>query len=56
MKCLHRILNIHISPFQIAFNPRRWIAENIMIAQEVTSTIYKKHVGRRGLMGIKLDM
>ena len=45
-----------ISPFQAAFVPRRWIAENTVLAQELVSTIKKKMRGRWALLGLKIDM
>lgn len=44
-----------ISPNQGAFIEGRWIAENTIIAQEVTHKI-KKHKGKSGLMMIKVDL
>ncbi|XP_030495226.2 uncharacterized protein LOC115711025 [Cannabis sativa] len=44
-----------ISPSQSAFVPGRWIAENGIIAHEIMDS-FKKMKGRRGFVGLKLDM
>ena len=48
-------LDLMISPFQSAFLPMRWIAENTIIAQEVMDKLKRKK-GRGGLLGIEIDM
>ena len=44
-----------ISPFQSAFVPGRWTAENTIVAREVVTTLKRKQ-GKGGLLGIKIDM
>ena len=44
-----------ISPFQSAFIPGRWIAENTILVREVLDTM-RKSKKKKGLVGIKMDM
>ena len=43
-----------IDPAQVAFVPHRWIAENVVIAQEVMHS-FKKTKKKKGFLGIKID-
>uniref|UniRef100_A0A803PWZ9 Reverse transcriptase domain-containing protein n=1 Tax=Cannabis sativa TaxID=3483 RepID=A0A803PWZ9_CANSA len=52
---LRPLLKDLISPFQSAFVPGRWIAENSIMAHEVLDS-FKKLKGREGFVGLKLDM
>lgn len=52
---IRRVLEELISPFQSAFVPGRWIAENSVLAEEVMHSIKRKK-GRKGILGLKLDM
>ena len=52
---LRPILREFISPFQIAFLPRRRGTDNDIIVQELIHTISKKN-GRVGYMAIKIDL
>jgi hypothetical protein len=49
------LLENMISPFQSAFVPGRWIAENTILAREVMHKM-KSMKGKGGLVGIKIDM
>ena len=44
-----------ISSIQFAFIPRRWIAKNGILAQDIVHLSLKRR-GAKGMMGIKLDM
>lgn len=44
-----------ISPNQGAFVWRRWIAENLIITQELSHNV-SRHKVKKGLMLIKMDM
>jgi hypothetical protein len=48
------LLSKLIDPSQAAFVPGRWIAENVVIAQEIVHN-FKKTKKRHGSMGFKLD-
>ena len=50
------VLSQIISPFQSAFVPGRWFAENTILAHEVVNTIKKKRKGKGALLGLKIDM
>lgn len=52
---LKPFLNRFISPNQGAFVEGRWIAENMVIAQEIVHKV-KNYKGKDGLMIIKLDL
>uniref|UniRef100_A0A803P0S6 Reverse transcriptase domain-containing protein n=1 Tax=Cannabis sativa TaxID=3483 RepID=A0A803P0S6_CANSA len=52
---LRVVLPLIISPFQSAFVPGRWIAENSIIAHEILDS-FKKKKGRSGFVGLKVDM
>lgn len=54
-KRLRKHLVSMISPNQGAFVARRWIAENMVITQELTHKV-RKHKGNGGLMIIILDL
>ena len=45
-----------ISPTQSAFVPGRMIADNVLLAYEITHLMHKKKGGRQGLVEVKLDM
>ena len=44
-----------IDPAQEAFVPNRWIAENVVIAQEVLHSFMKIRKKKKGFLGIKID-
>lgn len=52
---LRSVMDKIISPNQGAFVKRRWIADNTLVAQELSHKM-KKHKGKGGLMLVKLDM
>uniref|UniRef100_A0A803NXT3 Reverse transcriptase domain-containing protein n=1 Tax=Cannabis sativa TaxID=3483 RepID=A0A803NXT3_CANSA len=52
---LRPLLQELISPYQSAFVPGRWIAENSIMAHEVLDS-FNKLKGRDGFVGLKLDM
>jgi hypothetical protein len=43
-----------VDPAQSAFVPSRWIAKNVVLAQEVVHS-FKKSKKKKGAMGFKLD-
>ena len=51
---LRPLLSKIIDPAQGAFVPQRWIAENIILAQEVVHS-FKKSKRKKGFIGFKLD-
>lgn len=53
---LQNIIGRCFDEAQSAFILRRLISDNISVAYEMLDSFRKKHVGRRGLMAIKLDM
>lgn len=52
---MRSILKRIVSLNQWGFVEGRWIAENIVIAQEVISKV-KKHKGKKGLIAINVDL
>ena len=51
---LRPLLEKLIDPAQVAFVPNRWIAENVVLAQEVVNS-FKIMKRKRGFLGVKLD-
>ena len=51
---LRPLLNKMVDPAQVAFVPKRWIQENVVLAHEIVHSF--KYAGKkRGFLGIKLD-
>lgn len=53
---LKKVLPDIISPAQSAFVPGRLIADNTLLANEVSHYIHNKRAGNEGVMSLKLDM
>lgn len=52
---MRKVIGNLVAPCQTAFVLGRWIAECSITAQELLHTL-KKHKGKNGIMGVKIDM